>query len=104
MTAIRLSITFVDVQRWVLKLVQGKEDYVRLSSVGKSTLGKNIPVLDIYRGEAKNKEFVILLTRQHPPEVTGFLAFKSFLGSILKKNDLSNSFLEKYPVLAFPIL
>lgn len=93
-----------DTEKWVRELIKEKHNYISLESVGKSTLGKNIPVLDISKGEAKNKNIVVLLTRHHPPEVTGFFAFKEFLQTILNDSDLSTKFLSEYRVLAFPIL
>lgn len=94
----------IDVKNWYSEIVKGKEDFVKVRSAGKSVLGKNLPVLDIYSGSKNNKDIIILLTRQHPPEVTGYFAFQSFLSTVLADNDLSNSFLSKYRVLAFPIL
>lgn len=93
-----------DVKNWYTNLILGKEDYVNLKSAGVSKLGKDLPVLDIYKGDKKNKEIIVLLTRQHPPEVTGYYAFQSFLETILNDSELSEQFLNKYRVLAFPIL
>ncbi|WP_035479136.1 M14 family metallopeptidase [Gelidibacter mesophilus] len=92
-----------DVNLWVSKTIEGK-DYVRLKSYGKSTLGIGLPVLDIYKGDKKGKDIVVLLTRQHPPEVTGYYAFQEFLKTILDDSDLAATFLNKYRVLAFPIM
>ena len=72
-----------DVKSWYTNLIKGKEDYVHFSNFGKSTLGRNLPVLDIYKGDKKNKDIIVLLTRQHPPEVTGYFAFQEFLKTIL---------------------
>ena len=96
--------TSKDVRNWYANLIEGKERYVRLRSFGKSTLGKDLPVLDIYHGEPKGKDVVVLLTRQHPPEVTGYYAFQYFLRTILSESELANNFLKKYRVLAFPIM
>ncbi|MEE9362212.1 MAG: M14 family metallopeptidase [Cellulophaga sp.] len=94
-----------DVKQWYTNLVKNKEDYVRLQSIGESRLGRNLPVLDIYKGDKKGKPIIVLLTRQHPPEVTGFFAFKAFIEAIVDgKFHLSETFLNKYRVLAFPIL
>ncbi len=92
-----------DVQQWYTALVKGKH-YVEIKSVGKSTDGRNLPVLDIYKGDKKDKPTVVLLTRQHPPEVTGYYAFQNFLQTILDDSDLSDRFLRKYNLLAFPIM
>ena len=93
-----------DVKTWYTNLIKGKEDYVHFSNFGKSRLGRNLPVLDIYKGDKKNKDVIVLLTRQHPPEVTGYFAFQEFLKAILSNSNLSNNFLNKYRVLAFPIM
>ncbi|PIA78475.1 hypothetical protein BFR04_02770 [Gaetbulibacter sp. 4G1] len=93
-----------DVKLWYTNLIKGKEDYVHFSNFGKSTLGRNLPVLDIYKGDKKNKDIIVLLTRQHPPEVTGYFAFQEFLKTILTQSNISDIFLNKYRVLAFPIM
>ncbi|BAO77279.1 M14 family metallopeptidase [Winogradskyella sp. PG-2] len=93
-----------EVKDWYTNLMKGKEDYVRLESFGNSVLGRNLPVLDIYKGSAQGKELIVLLTRQHPPEVTGFFAFKAFLKTVLEDSKLSEAFLNKYRIIAFPIM
>ena len=97
-------VTSKDTENWYKSLIKGKESYVYLKNVGISKLGRNLPVLDIYKGSKKQKPIIVLLTRQHPPEVTGFFAFQEFLKTILKENKLTTAFLNKYRVLAFPIL
>jgi Zinc carboxypeptidase len=93
-----------DVKNWYSKLVKGKENIVSVKSVGKTTLGRNIPLLDIYKGDTRDKDIIVLITRQHPPEVTGFYAFQSFLETILNNSELSKTFLSKYHILALPIM
>ena len=92
------------IYNWVNNLVKGKESYVRFKKIGKTKLNRPFKVLDIYRGLPKNKPVIVLLTRQHPPEVTGYFAFKAFLETILKENELSSSFLDNYRILAFPLM
>ena len=94
----------IDVKNWYSNLVKGKENFVKIKSIGKSALGRNLPVLDIYKDDAKNKDVIVLLTRQHPPEVTGYFAFQEFLQTLLNESELSQKFLNKYHVLAFPIM
>jgi len=93
-----------DVKNWYSNLARGKESFVRIRSIGTSTLGRNLPVLDIYRGSKKNKDIVVLLTRQHPPEVTGYYAFQEFLETLLSESKLANKFFDTYRILAFPIM
>ncbi len=93
-----------DVKTWYTNLIKGKENYVHFSHYGTSRLGRDLPVLDIYKGDKKDKDIIVLLTRQHPPEVTGYFAFQEFLKTILNDSELSDTFLNQYRVLAFPIL
>lgn len=96
-------VSYADTKNWVNSVIKGKL-HVELASVGKTTLEKEIPVLDIGIGDKKNKPLLIFITRQHPPEVTGFFAFQEFMQTILSENELTKSFLSKYRILAFPIM
>ena len=94
-----------DVKEWYSQnIINGNENIVHEFSAGTSVLGKNLPVLDIYSGNPEDKPLVILMTRQHPPEVTGYFAYQHFLETIVSGTPLSKEFLENHRVLAFPIL
>ena len=80
---------------------RAKNPRIDFKSIGESTLGKPIWVMDIQQGNTKGKPVIVFFTRQHPPEVTGYLAFKAFMEELLHKTDLSHDFFEKYHVLAF---
>lgn len=95
--------TSTDVKMWYSGLAK-KYNSIHIRSAGQSVLGKNLPLLDIYSGEAKGKDIIVLLTRQHPPEVTGYMAFQSFLETLLEPSLLSEKFLQRYRILAFPIM
>ena len=93
-----------DVKHWYTELLKDKEDMASVRSLGNTVLGRNLPVIDLCKGNPKGKDIVILLTRQHPPEVTGYYAFQSFLETILNGSEQSNQFLNTYHVIAFPIM
>lgn len=94
-----------DVKDWYTTLIKEKENYVNLNVFGTSKLGRDLPVLDIYKGNPENRDIIVLLTRQHPPEVTGYFAFQHFVHTLLDNDSkLSHEFLNKYRVLAFPIM
>lgn len=93
-----------DVKKWYSNLVNQNPNILTYDSYGKSPLGKDMPVLSLSNGDKKAKDIVVLLTRQHPPEITGYYAFQDFLHTILDNSELSTEFLNKYHVLAFPIL
>lgn len=93
-----------DVKNWYTSITNNKADYVTVKSAGETVLGRNLPVIDIYKGDKKNRKLIVLTTRQHPPEVTGYIAFQHFLATILNDSDLSDQFLNEYRILAFPIM
>ena len=93
-----------DVKNWYEDLIEDTDNLIHPEIFGKSKLGRELPVLDIYRGTRKNKPVIVLLTRQHPPEVTGFFAFQEFLKTLVRPSELSKEFFDKYRVLAFPIM
>ena len=96
--------TSSDVENWYSQLIKRNSDIVNFENYGTTRLGRDLPVLSLSIGDTKGKDVVLLLTRQHPPEVTGFYAFQYFLETILNGSELSTEFLKKYQVLAFPIL
>jgi len=72
-------------------------------TIGKTTLERDIPMIEFVAG--KKKPTIIVLSRQHPPEVTGYLAMKSFLERIFEvKDELSTEFLKNYNLLIFPLM
>ena len=43
-------------------------------------------------GDPAEKPLVVFFTRQHPPEVTGFFAFKAFMQEVMVKALLPKDF------------
>ncbi|MBT8316316.1 MAG: hypothetical protein HKP59_01680 [Lutibacter sp.] len=97
-------ITSTDTKNWYSKIIEANTNFIHYKAIGKSVQGRDLPMLDIYIGDAESKDIVVLLSRQHPPEVTGFMAFQSFLETLLQDSELSKSFFSKYRLLVFPIV
>lgn len=93
-----------NVKDWYTNLSQIHSNKIAIISAGKTKLKNNLPVLDISLGSKQNKPTIVILTRQHPPEVTGYYAFQEFIKTIVSDSNLSNEFLKKYNVIAFPIM
>ncbi|NNE69494.1 MAG: peptidase M14, partial [Rhodothermales bacterium] len=83
-------------------LLGGHPD-VELSEIGTSTYGKQIRLMDIGSADDAN-EFVLIISRQHPPEVTGALAVVAFLERLLQEDDLARAFRARYRTLAVPLM
>ncbi|MBU2526758.1 MAG: hypothetical protein KKC03_09185 [Bacteroidetes bacterium] len=77
---------------------------VHIDLAGKSKLGRSLMVLDIYEESPNDKDLIVILSRQHPPEVTGYLAMQAFVEELLQNNKLASDFIKKYRILIFPMV
>jgi len=101
---------------WVAaqELVSGEEldawsrTLERLPFVSRSEIGRSIENRPLYKLEigmpSTPARHVVIIGRQHPPEVTGSLALMRFVEEIVGDSDLARSFREKYRVLLVPLL
>lgn len=94
--------TSTEAINWSKKIAENKD--VHFNIIGKSKLKRDLIRLDIYDGDPKERDVVVILSRQHPPEVTGYLAMQSFVDELLKNNRLAKDFRKKYRILVYPML
>jgi len=83
---------------WANKLK--KSTKIEHSVLGLSTQGRAI-----YKIESRNKkskEWIVILGRQHPPEITGALALFPFVETLLASSELGQSYRDKYNILVIP--
>jgi hypothetical protein len=93
-----------DVKKWYQEMIKKNSNTLNYKTVGKTALGRDIPVLFSDNSKHDQKDIIVLLTRQHPPETTGYYAFQYFIGKILEDTQISKKFLDKYQIIAFPIM
>ena len=84
--------------------IKAKHPNTTFKVIGRSKLGRDLYHLDICKGDPEKKPTIVVISRQHPPEVTGYMAMESFVETILDDNPLSAQFLDKYRVLVFPLM
>ena len=89
------------VGEWVKQIA--KSNLVTHKSAGKSNLGRELYYLNLSKGSYIKKPTILIISRQHPPEVTGFLCMKSFVETIVEEGA-TNGFLEKYRVMVYPLM
>lgn len=89
-------------QNWLDQLKSENRE-VKVQSYGKSKLGRNLYTVSLYPSTRKNKELIVLMSRQHPPEITGQRAFLHFVDRLLQNDSLTRTFKEKYQVILFPM-
>ena len=96
-------INSIDTRLWIEALKKHPK-VQEAHSIGKSVLHRDIPFFKIKKGDAKGKKVIVLMSRQHPPETTGFLALQYFIDEMLNENRLSDDFFQKYEIWVFPLL
>jgi cytosolic carboxypeptidase protein 6 len=92
-----------ELNNW-LKELSLKNQMVSIGNAGKSKLNRDLKYFEIGEKSKKNKDLIVLFSRQHPPEVTGQFALTAFVNGILKTSKIQKDFFSKYNVLVFPML
>jgi predicted deacylase len=75
---------------------------VKREIIGVSVLRNPIPMF--FAEKNTNNPYILILGRQHPPEVTGAFAMKGFINQLLTVNSLTDSFLDRYNILFVPLM
>ena len=97
-----LSARFSDLTRYLASLSQ---PFITVDTAGFSHNAN--PILEITADETepdKPAGVLIILSRQHPPEIPGYLTFRVFLEALLDTTELASTFREHFVIKAFPIV
>jgi cytosolic carboxypeptidase protein 6 len=89
------------VWQWADSLA-AESNAIQKSIIGYSIL--NRPIASYRIGNKKNARVLVVLSRQHPPEITGYQAMQAFTERILARSKLSSAFRKKFDVLVMPAL
>jgi predicted deacylase len=73
-----------------------------VEQVGTSTEGKVIEGL--IAKQTDNEEWLLILGRQHPPEITGALALFAFVEKLSQESELQRAFLNRFNILVVPLV
>lgn len=93
-------VTTDDIDGWISDLE--RKHGVKSVNIGQSHLGKPIRLLHI--GDTSSHRKVVVLGRQHPPEVTGHYALEAFVESLLGSDVATAKFRENFHVYVVPLL
>jgi murein tripeptide amidase MpaA len=88
------------VYAWMDQLADQKD--ISTQSIGLSKEGRDMRLMTL--GKATSKDRVMIISRQHPPEVTGFLAMKGFVETIAGDSKLAKKFRKQFAVDAVPLM
>lgn len=93
-------ITSKDSYKWMASLAA--KPFIKSQRAGKSLMGK--PVTVLHTSGSNGKRLVVVLSRQHPPEVTGYMAMQEFVETVTGDSDLARRFREQYELIVFPMM
>lgn len=87
-----------EVSHWSNRLTQ--LPYVEATSIGRSVQGRDVEQLTIT--ESQTPDYVYLIARQHPPEVTGAIGMVHFVDTIAAATELAQRFRQRFAALVVP--
>lgn len=90
--------------KMAMKWMDGLETkaFVKKKIIGYSALKKPIPALII--AESIGKNLLVILSRQHPPEITGYKEMMSFVETIAGKSWKAKRFRKKFEIIVVPMI
>lgn len=72
--------------------------------IGFSHYGRPIYEIEVDQTSKERKGVLVILSRQHPPEVSGFMASLAFLEELLSNSELANRFRDHFIIKAYPMI
>ncbi|MBK9163119.1 MAG: hypothetical protein IPM21_04280 [Acidobacteria bacterium] len=70
--------------------------------IGKSREGRPLRMLQL--GNSKSKKMMLVISRQHPPEVTGYFAMQAFIEKLIDGSPTSKAFLDNWGIYVIPLM
>jgi murein tripeptide amidase MpaA len=83
------------------------DDLVKTYALNKTVIGESIggkPIIALNSTKSDGKKIVVVLSRQHPPEISGYMAMVQFVETLLGKTDLAKKFIEGYELIVIPMI
>jgi len=95
-----IPVSLKDLENWSSTLA--KSSSTKITTLGKSMEG--IPIQQLALGNPKATNFIFILGRQHPPEVTGSIGLMSFVNTIAMDSPLAKSFRQTFQTIVIPVV
>ena len=88
---------------WIAALEKG-HPHISTATVGQSKLKRDIDYLELGEGSNDKKPAILIFSRTHPPEISGYMAMEAFVEEILMDNPLAQAFRKKFRILVYPLI
>jgi len=85
---------------WINLLL--KKKFIRKAIIGKSSQGK--PLYKIELSENENTNYLVIIGRNHPPEVPGFFALKTFVETLAGESTIASEFRKNFTTIVIPLV
>ncbi|MGB7070508.1 MAG: M14 family metallopeptidase [Pyrinomonadaceae bacterium] len=85
---------------WIAKIARKKKAAVE--DIGRSIEGRPLRMLKF--GNLNSKKNILVISRQHPPEVTGYFAMQAFVNELLDGSRLSKQFRRDWAIFVVPLM
>lgn len=89
-----------ELNSWMSRLAHKK--FVKKTIAGKSILKQRIDGMEIT--ESKEPNYVFIIGRQHPPEVTGSIALTNFTEVLAGETELAKQFRKHFRAIVIPLM
>lgn len=89
------------VKSWIDSL--SIKQFITTYKIGKSTENRPMHLMQI-KSDTTTKKALMIISRQHPPEVTGFLAMKSFIETLSGDSPEAKKFRKEFDVFVVPLM
>lgn len=86
---------------------QWMDHLARKYSLDKKVIGYSIggkPIIALNSKKSDGKKIVVILSRQHPPEISGYFAMVQFVETLLGNTRLAEDFIKKYELVIIPMI
>ena len=93
-------LTEKEIADWTTRLAA--RSFVKRGVIGRSVRGKEIESFEISNKDSRN--YVYVISRQHPPEVTGHQGMMALIDAVCEDTKLANRFRDHFTVVCVPLV
>ncbi|MBT8048988.1 MAG: succinylglutamate desuccinylase/aspartoacylase family protein [Gammaproteobacteria bacterium] len=110
---VQLSLTLEQARVWIAGQEILAQDFYRQwineleahPALVTTLAGRSIEGRPLYLAESADQpEFILMIGRQHPPEVTGAIAMRSFIDTVLADTGLAREFRARFKLAIVPLM
>ncbi len=86
---------------------QWMDALAKSSGLKKQTIGYSVggkPIVALNSTKSNGKKLIVVVSRQHPPEVSGYMAMTAFVETLLGNSAMAKNFIKNYELVIIPMI